>query len=275
MVTVAAGVPGVAVYMDDIMIHGPDRATHDQRLNEVFQRLHHHYLTVNVEKCIFTAKEVPFVGQDLREWYSPVVIRCGGSSAVTRTYSSSRIEFVPRHDKLLRTVPAGCAEIFAPLMSLLRTDAQWHLSPELQVAFDTLTQLVTSAPILAHFSSEADIIVSCDASGVALGAVLSLIQDGQKRPVAYASRTLSPAEQKYTVGGRETLACVWACKNGKFLFGRRFLLFTDHQALTSLREWVNGRYDCIVRQNGCAGTHSGWNIVRVAVIKSPIYCRGH
>jgi hypothetical protein len=39
MVTVVAGPPGVAVYMDDIVVHGPDRPTHDGRLNEVFQRL--------------------------------------------------------------------------------------------------------------------------------------------------------------------------------------------------------------------------------------------
>ena len=62
MVTVVAGVPGVAIYMDDIVVHGPDRPTHDQRLNEVFQRLHHHNLTVNVEKCTFAASEIPFVG---------------------------------------------------------------------------------------------------------------------------------------------------------------------------------------------------------------------
>ena len=36
MVTVVAEVPGVAVYMDDIVIHGPDWATYDQKLNEVF-----------------------------------------------------------------------------------------------------------------------------------------------------------------------------------------------------------------------------------------------
>ena len=103
------------------------------------------------------------------------------------------------------------------------------------MAFDKLKQLVTSAPILAHFSSAADTFVSCDPSGVALGAVLTQIQDGQERPVAYASRALSPAEQKYSVGEREALACIWACEKWHiFLFGRRFLLRTDHQALTSL-----------------------------------------
>ena len=70
------------------------------------------------------------------------------------------------------------------------------------MAFDKLKQLATSAPILAHFSSAADTIVSCDASGVALGAVLTQIQDGQERPVAYASRALSPAEQKYILSGK-------------------------------------------------------------------------
>ena len=53
--------------------------------------------------------------------------------------------------------------------------------------------------------------------------------------MAYASRALSPAEQKYSVGEREALACIWACDKWHiFLFGRRCLLRTDHQALTSL-----------------------------------------
>lgn len=61
------------------------------------------------------------------------------------------------------------------------------------------------------------------------------MQDGVERPVAFASRALTPTEQRYSVGEREALACVWATERWQlFLYGWHFTLRTDHQALTTL-----------------------------------------
>jgi len=50
-----------------------------------------------------------------------------------------------------------------------------------------------------------------------------------------ASRSLNAAEQKYSVGEWEALACVWACERWHvYVYGRHFTLRTDHQALTAL-----------------------------------------
>lgn len=46
MSTVLAGVPGTAVYLDDIVVHGTDQATHDARLHRVFVALTKHHLTL-------------------------------------------------------------------------------------------------------------------------------------------------------------------------------------------------------------------------------------
>src|SRR5205085_11727686 len=89
--------------------------------------------------------------------------------------------------------------------------------------------------VLAHFDPNAVTIVSTDASSVALGAVLSQIQNGTERPIAFASRTLSTAEKSYAATELEALACVWACEHWHhYLYGRKFTLRTDHQALTTL-----------------------------------------
>ena len=51
--------------------------------------------------------------------------------------------------------------------------------------------------------------------------------DGQERPVAFASRALTPAERKYSASEREALACIWACEKWNFyLYGRKFTLVT-------------------------------------------------
>jgi hypothetical protein len=88
---------------------------------------------------------------------------------------------------------------------------------------------------MAIFDENCPTFVSTDASDIGIGAVLSQIQKGVEKTIAYASRKLSPAETKYSTGEKEALACVWACEKWNlFLFGRPFTLRTDHAALTTL-----------------------------------------
>ena len=61
--------------------------------------------------------------------------------------------------------------------------------------------------MLAHFDPNAPTIVTTDAFGIALGAVLS---HGENHPIAFASKTLSPAERRYSASEREALACILA-----------------------------------------------------------------
>ena len=61
-------------------------------------------------------------------------------------------------------------------------------------AFEKLKAEIASSGVLAHFNSNAKTIVSTEASGGALGAVLSQIQDGKERPIAFASTTVAQNE---------------------------------------------------------------------------------
>ena len=60
-------------------------------------------------------------------------------------------------------------------------------------------------------------------------------EDNSERPIAYASRTLSPAEQKYAQLDKEALSIVFGVKRfNKYLYGRKFTILSDHKPLQYL-----------------------------------------
>lgn len=97
---------------------------------------------------------------------------------------------------------------------------------------DVLKKKLTEHPILIYPNFSKTFLLTTDASNGALGAVLSQDIDGKDLPIAYASRSLSPTERHYNTTERELLGIVWAVKTFRsYLYGRQFLVFTDHEAL--------------------------------------------
>ena len=93
-----------------------------------------------------------------------------------------------------------------------------------------------SPPILAYPDFKHSFTIATDASGSALGAVLSQEVEGEEKVIAFWSRQLNKAEQNYSTVEREVLAVVAAIKEFfPYLYGRLFILLTDHNPLTSLR----------------------------------------
>lgn len=85
------------------------------------------------------------------------------------------------------------------------------------------------------FDGKAPVIVSADASPYGVGAVLSIVTNEGERPVAFASRSLSKAEKNYSQLDREGLALVFGVKKfHSFLYGRPFILETDHKPLLGI-----------------------------------------
>lgn len=104
--------------------------------------------------------------------------------------------------------------------------------PRPNKSFCDLKDALTKAEMLGYFDPNAKTKVITDASPVGLGGILVQIQAGQPRIIAYASRSLSDVEKRYSQTEKEALGIVWACERFHiYLYGISFELLTDHKPL--------------------------------------------
>jgi hypothetical protein len=89
------------------------------------------------------------------------------------------------------------------------TPFQW--GPEEQKAFDSMKALVASEPVIAQPLPTGTFHIEVDASGFALGGVLSQHHpDGKWHPIAFISQVMSPAELNYDIYNKELLVIMYA-----------------------------------------------------------------
>ena len=119
---------------------------------------------------------------------------------------------------------------------LLKKDIKFLWIEECQQSLDTLKEKMVTAPILVFPDWTKSFHVHVDASGIALGIVLTQPGEGGiDHSIAYSSRKLSTAEKTYTTTEREGLAMVYALQKFRhYLLGVPFKMFTDHSALKYL-----------------------------------------
>ena len=203
--SILSGVKGAFNIIDDI-VHRKDSEKHDERLNEVLSLLNEHHLSLNTGKCVFSVTEVDFFGYSV----SSAGVRPLESNikAILDLPEPKNVKglasFLGTTNFYLKFVP-NYTQLADPLRLLLHKDVPWVWTETQSAAFATLKQKIASPPILVHFNSDAPTVVSADASAVALGAVLSQLINGQEYPVAFASKTLSATERRYSAGEREAL----------------------------------------------------------------------
>ena len=108
-------------------------------------------------------------------------------------------------------------------------------SPLADLAFKSLISALCKRPNSRLPDFDRDFTLRTDASEFGLGAVLLQEHEGVKLPVSYASRKLSAREMGYSVIEKECLGIVWGIqKFESYLYGREFMLETDHQPLVYL-----------------------------------------
>jgi transposase InsO family protein len=228
----------VLVYMDDIVLFSSTVEEHLSRLVELLTRLRGANLKLKPSKCQLLRREIAFLGHIVSQEglsVDPAKIESVTQWPVPESVTEVRgfIGLCSYYRKFI----LGFAEIARPLHALTGKGVPFIWSRECQGAFDTLKKCLTSTPILTMPTDSDGYILDTDASNRSIGAVLSQVQDGQERVIAYASKLLSGPERNYCVTRKELLAIVYYVKHFRpYLLGRSFKVRTDHAALQWLRK---------------------------------------
>ena len=241
---------GVFMFINDIIVYSRTEDEHIELIDWVLSRLEAEGYYANPAKCQFLRSEVSFL--------SHVVSQAGVSM------QQHKVEVV-RNWPVLQSVKdvraflglAGFyrrfvrsfAAIAQPLTDLTKiADRQWwSWGAAEQKSFEQLKQALNSAPLLAHPDPQRQWTVQTDASGYAIGAVLSQKpDDSTMRPVAFWSHKLSSAERNYGATERELMAVVRATQQWRaYLHGspHPIMLQSDHRPLV----YLNGKVELGMR----------------------------
>jgi len=228
------------IYLDDVLIFGKSFEEHLERLRCVFKRLKDAGLKLSPGKCRLFQKEVVYLGHKISQ-----------HGVQADSEKTKKIENWPKPDSVdkLKSFLGFCgyyrnhiknfSYIAEPLEKLTigskskSTKLNW--TPEAESAFSHLKNLLTSPPILGFPNSYDKFVLDTDASNKSIGAVLSQQQNGKEIVVSYGSRSLSNSEKNYCTTRKELLAVHYFVKKYKhYLYGKDFLIRTDHKPLTWL-----------------------------------------
>ena len=219
------GMDKVRCHRDDILI---------LILDEVLTRLEKHGILAKRSKCEFMVLSVEFLGYRVdREGQHPTdekippIKGALSSKNVAELRSSLGLlnyygNFIPNLSTLLQL-----------LHELPRKGVKWAWTEESEKAFVCSKSELVTDKVLVPYDEK---ILACDASPYGVGVVIShVMDDGEERPIAFASRTLTKSERNYLQIEKEALGIVFGVRQfQRYLYGRTFHLLTDHKQLVTI-----------------------------------------
>lgn len=230
-------IPNVVVYLDDILISGENEVAHLRNVDAVLSRLREAGLRLKKDKCCFQVKEVVYLGHKIdSEGVHPLEQKIEAIQKVPEPKSVTELQAYLGLLNYYHGFLPQISTVLAPLHELLQKGHVWRWGSRHKQAFEKSKSLLQSYQVRVHYRSDLPLVVSCDASGVGLGAILShVMPDGKERPISFASRSLSKAERNYSTLDREACAVMFGIRKfHKYLLGRRFTIITDHKPLIYL-----------------------------------------
>ena len=228
------------VYLDDTIIYSKSFEEHLEHLDEVFNRFINAKLKLKPEKCTFAADKVSYLGF--------IVTTKGIRPDASKVEVIKDMPFPKSAKEMVRFLGAvnfyrdfipHFSDIASILYKMSQSEKKFKSrknSTKAHESFEKLKTALVSSPLLAFPDFKLPFTIPCDASNVALGAVIGQLVNQKFHPVMYGSRHLTAAESRYSTTERELLAIVWAAKRfNAYIYGRHVTFITDHQPLVTMR----------------------------------------
>lgn len=188
------------VYLDDLVSYSTTIDEYVRKLRRIFEQLEQARFKIQLDKCDFVIDSVEYLGHIVTKHGDKPdskKIRAVCEYPVPRTVKDIRY-FIGLASYYRRHVP-NFAEIAKSLTSFTKKYVPFEWTGRQQAAFGSLKELLSTEPLLIYSDFSQPLILACDASTKAIGAVLSQLRNGEEKPIAYCSRQLNPAETRYSI----------------------------------------------------------------------------
>ena len=228
----------VLAFLDDILVLGTSFSDHLKNLREALLRFRQYGLKLKPRKCALYQQEVEFLGRKV----GPNMLALTDSDiAVVRDWPvptcAKHVERFMGLANYHRGFIKDFSNLAAPLYAVVgKHSFVW--SEEQDRAFQAIKKALSTPPVLALPNQSDTFVLDTDASNLAIGAVLSQIQDGKERVIAYGSYALTKEQRRYCVTRKELLAVVRFTRQFRhYLLGKPFVVRTDHSSLRWLTKF--------------------------------------
>ena len=239
---VTNGLSFVFVYVDDILVFSESEEKHQEHLRVLFERLREYGLRIKASKCLFGVSELEFLGYEIsNKGIRPSPKRVKQIEEFPAPRSIKQIQrftgMVNYYHRFIPNLAQKLTPIYSHLAALQRqkkkSDFTWPSS--CQDAFINVKQGLSNAVLLCFPQRDALLRIMSDASDLHVGAVLEQLTGDVWSPIAFFSKKLNPAQNKYSTFDRELLAMYSAVKHFQhYIEGKEFCIYTDHKPLTTV-----------------------------------------
>ena len=224
--------------VDDLIVCSPTMEKLEDLLNEVLSRLHESNIKVSRKKFTIATK-VPFAGYMVSaEGVTPDPARIESLKKLPAPTNRRQLRGLIGALMQLQAFKVDLSSSLKPMMELLSTNKSFIWTEAQDSAFQRTKDLLCSKMSLDYYDPSRPTLLMTDASNLGIGA--AVVQrcpvTGKYSIIMCRSRTLSPAETRYSVSEKELLAAVFGMKKHQyFLLGlQSFELLTDHRSLCGI-----------------------------------------
>ena len=240
---ICSGITNCWIYMDDILIFSKTKKEHQQTLQKVLKRFSYHGLELNLKKCQFVTQEVEYLGfKFTSEGIKPQekLLKPMLDIKTPRTLTEARglvslFSFYRRFIKNFSIVAHPLIQLTKGFTGKGRRIAV-QTNEECEKALKALKEALVKDVCLKYPNFDEKFVLVTDASTKGLGAMLGQYdKEGNLRPIAFASKSLNKAQERYPAIDLECSGIIFGLKSFRSLIlGRRVQIMCDHKPLIYL-----------------------------------------